>query len=241
MLHSHKSLTYLIRYFKNKHLGKRCFIIGNGPSINLMDLDCLKNEFTIGTNYTFLKEEIKTPYICISDTFRMQELALYDKNIFSEKIIFYASHTGPTWDSIVPSLLNRTVVLHFLENEINFSEDIKKGIYCNKKMASVVFPAIQIAVYMGASEIYLIGVDQDYKKDQLWFHGKQGKPHKEMQCNGTRNVIGHNFNYSYETQFKPAIEFYHEKLKEKNIKLINAGVGGKLDAIPRIKFESLFQ
>jgi len=32
-----------IKTFKNKHSGDRCFIIGNGKSLNLLDLTKLKN------------------------------------------------------------------------------------------------------------------------------------------------------------------------------------------------------
>ena len=40
--------------FKNKYKGKRCFIIGNGPSLNKMDLSPLKNEYTFGLNRFYL-------------------------------------------------------------------------------------------------------------------------------------------------------------------------------------------
>ncbi len=43
---------------RNRYLGKRCFILGNGPSLKKMNLDCLKDEITIGSNgiYRFFKE-----------------------------------------------------------------------------------------------------------------------------------------------------------------------------------------
>jgi hypothetical protein len=39
---------------KDIHRGKRCFLIGNGPSLKQTDLSLLKNEFTIGTNRIYL-------------------------------------------------------------------------------------------------------------------------------------------------------------------------------------------
>ena len=40
--------------FKEKHLGERCFIIGNGPSLRKTDLSLLKNEVTFGLNRIYL-------------------------------------------------------------------------------------------------------------------------------------------------------------------------------------------
>jgi hypothetical protein len=40
--------------FKDKHRGQRCVIIGNGPSLNKMDLSFLKNEITFGMNRIYL-------------------------------------------------------------------------------------------------------------------------------------------------------------------------------------------
>ena len=42
----------LIRY-KDKHLGQRCFIIGNGPSLKAKDLDKIKGEFSFGANMIY--------------------------------------------------------------------------------------------------------------------------------------------------------------------------------------------
>ncbi len=39
-----------IRQPRNKHEGKRCFIIGNGPSLQKTDLSLLLREITFGLN-----------------------------------------------------------------------------------------------------------------------------------------------------------------------------------------------
>lgn len=43
-----------IKQFKNIHKGERAFIIGNGPSLNNMDLSYLNNEITFASNSFFL-------------------------------------------------------------------------------------------------------------------------------------------------------------------------------------------
>ena len=48
-----KAKSELSKY-KNKYTGHRCIIIGNGPSLNDMDLSLLKNEYTFGLNRIYL-------------------------------------------------------------------------------------------------------------------------------------------------------------------------------------------
>ena len=39
-----------IKKLKDNYIGKRCFIIGNGPSLRIEDLNCLKGEYTFAAN-----------------------------------------------------------------------------------------------------------------------------------------------------------------------------------------------
>ena len=41
--------------YKDIHLGERCIIIGNGPSLKQTDLSLLRNEYTFGLNRIYLK------------------------------------------------------------------------------------------------------------------------------------------------------------------------------------------
>ena len=47
-----------LRSFQKKHEGERCFIVANGPSLKHMNMDLLKNEFTIGMNRIYLMTAI---------------------------------------------------------------------------------------------------------------------------------------------------------------------------------------
>ncbi|MFM6402276.1 MAG: hypothetical protein ACKPFF_36830, partial [Planktothrix sp.] len=59
-----------IRQFHNKHLGQRCVIIGNGPSLNEMDLSFLKHEICFATNKIYLGFErwefLPTYYVAVN-------------------------------------------------------------------------------------------------------------------------------------------------------------------------------
>ena len=54
-LHPWRSHTRkALQKFQDIHAGKRCFILGNGPSLKQTDLSKLKNEFTFGMNRIYL-------------------------------------------------------------------------------------------------------------------------------------------------------------------------------------------
>jgi uncharacterized Rossmann fold enzyme len=59
-----------LKSFKDIHKGKRCFIIGNGPSLKMEDLDKLKNEYTFAANKIYLafeETDWRPTYYCIQD------------------------------------------------------------------------------------------------------------------------------------------------------------------------------
>ena len=44
-----------LKKLRNKYIDERCFILGNGPSLNKVDFSLLKGEFTFGVNGIFYK------------------------------------------------------------------------------------------------------------------------------------------------------------------------------------------
>src|SRR4030042_6350992 len=52
----YQNLISILRLYKleNKYQGKRCFILGNGPSLSITDLSLIREEFTFGSNRIYL-------------------------------------------------------------------------------------------------------------------------------------------------------------------------------------------
>tara|TARA_B110000285_G_C14678352_1_gene403542 strand:- start:50 stop:403 length:354 start_codon:yes stop_codon:yes gene_type:complete len=74
--------------YKNLHKGKRCFLIANGPSLNKMDLSCLKNEITFGMNRIYMiydKLEFVPSYHFVSNELVHEQFAEDLQNVKSEK------------------------------------------------------------------------------------------------------------------------------------------------------------
>ena len=58
-----------IRKFRDNYRGKRCFIVGNGPSLNERDLELIKDEYSFATNriYNIFNKTAWRPtfYVCV--------------------------------------------------------------------------------------------------------------------------------------------------------------------------------
>ena len=152
---------------KNLHAGNRCFVIGNGPSINDQDLEILSSEIVFMVNRAFLDPRyhiILPKYHVIVDpklssgewpiTF-LDEIAKknpqvtfllnsswYDLDIFQKYIQKYKIY----W--IDGSL---TITPRFFHKKI----DLTKRTFSN----AVVEYGIVSAIYMGMKEINFLGVD----------------------------------------------------------------------------------
>lgn len=227
-----------LKNLKNKHLSKRCFIIGNGPSLKAEDLDKLKNEITFGFNriyYIFNKTDWRPTYYCCQD----------DKTIFKSKEeinkLKIENKFFPInfpWDYKIYFNKAKYYILKQVDWNVdpNFSEDIIKGIYWGQTVA---YTAIQLAVYMGIKEIYLLGVDHSFSK----MENEKG----EIVIDETlKDYFCEKYNTDKEDLYIPSIEvstkaFISAKkyADDHNIKIYNATRGGKLEVFERVGFDNI--
>lgn len=163
-----------IRELKDIHKGQRCFIVATGPSLTAADLNLIKDEitFTMNSGYKAASntEWHPTYYASVDDkpdNIEMLNEVLEDYNNY--KGVFTSSMI-PIYDSRliklpidVSSIFRMNSILHFINKERftigPFSLDISQIVYTGKTVLTF---AIQIAVYMGFDEIYILGADLDY-------------------------------------------------------------------------------
>ena len=152
-----------LRSLKNKHLGKRCFIIGNGPSLRMEDLDKLQDEITFGANkiyVAFPKTNWRPTYYSIQDQVMIKQdlQEITDKVEAQYKLIFgeYLLENNINLKSWIyfPLWIEK-----FNPSLPKFSSNMNKGMY---EGMTITYTEIQMAVYMGFKEIYLLGVDFNY-------------------------------------------------------------------------------
>ncbi|MEA4821533.1 MAG: 6-hydroxymethylpterin diphosphokinase MptE-like protein [Erysipelotrichales bacterium] len=161
-LSSHKYVSKNYQ-FKNKYKNKRCFILGNGPSLNVSDLKKIQNEYTFCVNY-FYKSQLSN-YINPS-FYVLYDGNFYDKNIkdFIECKTKYDKSIFFMRDNALIKYKHEFLKLDniFYQHAKHFQNGDKCNIDLTKNISApvnVVVAAIQIALYMGFSEIYLLGCD----------------------------------------------------------------------------------
>lgn len=236
-----------IKKLHNIHSGERVFIVGNGPSLNKIDLSKLNNEYSIAVNGIFYKTEqsgYKPTYYVVEDTSVMRENIADIKAYEVEKKFFPTIYTDihPADESTYFFKMNRGFYEPKSPNYCvpRFSTDFSQRAFCGQ---SVTFINLQLAFYMGFTEVYLIGMDFSYiipekferrgdiitstDDDPNHFHpdyfGK-GKTWKDPKLD--RVLANYNMaKLAYETAGR---------------KIYNATAGGKLELFERKKYDSLF-
>lgn len=151
--------------------GKRCFILGCGPSMRDMDLSKLGQELCIGVNRFDLHpaiQQISPKYYCLSgdcwfDGSEYGNEVLRDISRKLPKTLFFIpfDHVRKvqTTANVIPpnqvryfpqhgSLLNK------VPRSVNFQEPVPSG-------GNIVQAALLLAMHLGCNPIYLLGVDHD--------------------------------------------------------------------------------
>ncbi len=218
-----------VKKYKNLYSGQRCFIIGNGPSLRISDLECLhKNrEITFAANQIYkIFEEVKWRpdyYCCVDDLLikqyinNMITIDCKDKFLFDYFNYSYGLERKPNIQYI-----HIKAMAYETENP-KFSNDISKEIYMGY---TVTYAMMQIACYMGFKEIYLLGVDHS-NLDKHFIDNYIDKNIKIYPC-----IYGDKALLAYKST--------REYCDKNNIKISNATRGGKLEVFDRVDFDKLF-
>ncbi|GAB5491256.1 MAG: DUF115 domain-containing protein [Phototrophicaceae bacterium] len=221
-----------LKAYHNKHQGERCFVIGNGPSLNKMELSYLKNEYTFGANRIYLLFEelgFTTSYFCSVNTHVIEQFAEDIAELPMPKFLSWRAK-----DSI-----QFTDDMMFLRPfyEENFQETPIYGLW---EGATVTFISLQLAYYMGFKEVYLIGVDHNFKD--------KGVAHKLVTSEGDDE---NHFHPDYfhkgirwqlpdldtsEIAYLMARQYYEDNGR----KIMDATVGGKLQIFDKVSYDDLF-
>lgn len=160
--------------YKDKHKGERCFIIATGPSLTMEDLESLKGEYTISMNS-----------ICgiYKDTdWRPTYFAIQDHHVFNSLQDTIRSHKEvPVFisDNVKRKYKREPEWIEFPTDTMYHSYDMKLGKYYAKFSDdaydivydgySIAYSCIELAVYMGFKEIYLLGADCTYLGEKEHF------------------------------------------------------------------------
>ena len=229
-----------IAAFKNAHKGKKCFIIGTGPSLRISDLESLSDGFlTIGLNSIYKlydNTSFRPDYYLALDpdvsdkTFNQKDIDSFGKNnLFfnsivrkkrkSKKIIWLHYNYQNHWFNVFNPKYDHS-------KNLRYKDELSKGIF---DKYTVTVAAIELAIYMGCEEIYLLGVDCNYTGPVQHAGGDDSNKITYDQAFFTQKAMMCGFG------------FIHKIAIKKGIQIFNATRGGMLEEFPRVDFDNLMK
>ena len=224
---------------KGIHSGKRCFIIGTGPSLTVADLELLENEITFGPNRIYeLFEQTKwrPTYYINQDHNLIQTFSEKIRNVDAE-ILFLPVEYKEKYQG---DKYRFFVLKHkeFYPKKAPFSKDITQFL---AQGFTVTYGAIQIAAYMGFKEIYLLGIDHNYNV----IRDAKGQPVKtDSNMGNYPKGMKEYINMDNLPRVEETTIAYEtaETLSYKNgYRIYNVTRGGKLEAFERKQLEEILE
>ena len=228
-----------LKSLQGKYANRRCFIIGNGPSLRAEDLERLKDEYTFAFNriyYMFDQTAWRPSFYCTQDAKIARASAKEIGDQINTPYVFapinlkwYEDVDIDTDFFFSPKQAGEQVP--------EFSEDIPNHIGVGNTVA---YTAIQLAAYMGFSEIYLLGVDHS-------FQTYQDKDGNIITDPNAKDYFTDKYNQDKDQLFIPKLDVStlsymaaQAYAEQHPVSIYNATRGGKLEVFPRVEFDSLF-
>lgn len=232
-----------LKQLKDTHSGERCFIVANGPSLTSDDLYSLQKnkEYTFGMNriFKFFNETEWRPDCYVCEDINIFNDCIEEINKIESDIKFIPINHH-FYEGINISNAYYFKANYYREKDYpnSFSTDISIQM---DSVGTVTFTCINIAAYMGFKEIYLLGVDHNYRITM----DEEGNTTinenvKDYFCddydNDIKDLVAHNI-WNNTRVYKKA----KKACDEIGVKIFNATRGGKLEVFPRVDFDSLFE
>jgi len=217
---------------ENVHAGERCFLLGNGPSLNETDLAKLRFEFTFALNRGYLKfNELGFPpsfLACIN----RHVLRQFGEELESQDCLRFLKSTQSAILKQAPEQILMPTIYR-----PGFARDpTRRGV---NEGGTVTFAALQLAYFMGFREVVLVGVDHRF--------ASKGAPNRLVTSAGPDidhfdpNYFGPGTEWQLpdlaasERSYRLARQVYEEDGR----RIIDGTVGGELDVFPKQPFETI--
>lgn len=209
--------------FKNIHKNERCFVFGNGPSVNNYDFDSIGKEIIFGCNYLYKgvkKFKINPKYYAISDheAWRTshEEVSKLKTHLFLPKALDTKPLTK-NHDYTFTRVKQQGFIEEFPKDDVydSFQNLEKKGLYTGYTV--IIDLSIQICFHMGFSKVYLLGVDWNYSQSHHFFA-----------------LPGDEWPWTFNPKFaEPAMETCKEMYEKGGKQLINCTPNSSLNVLPK--------
>jgi hypothetical protein len=224
-----------LRSFQDLHRGERCFILGNGPSLQHTDLSYLRRETTFGLNRIYLhfpQMGFATTYYVSINTLVIEQCAAEISSLSMPRFLTWRARRA----------FGRDEGLLYLDTDYtppeDFAGDVSGRVF---EGSTVTYVALQIAFHMGFSQAILVGVDHHFSTT--------GRPNTTVVSQGddpdhfSAGYFGKGFRWQLpdlqasERAYRLARQAYAADGRE----VLDATIGGRLTVFPKVEYASLFK
>jgi len=220
--------------FRNHYSGRDCFIVGNGPSLNQMDLSLLNEYHSFGLNKIFLlfdRSDFRPDFLVSVNKYVIRQSREYFENL---DIPMFLSYRGSEdWRP-------KNKRIHFIFGEGGDLRFDSHPLYGTYEGWTVTYVALQLAYYMGFENVFLVGVDHNFKA--------QGAPNELQKMEGAdpnhfdpRYFQGHEWQLPDLAGSEMAYSMARFSFERRGRKIYDATIGGKCQVFPKISFEEALQ
>lgn len=253
--------------FRGCGLGSRMFVMGNGPSLNKMDLELLGDDVVFACNSAFLLfPRVKWRpryYTCVDSRVLLDRAREINKMLEEHPSItaFFPSritlHDGSHRTLDTREIIKPTPNCFYFHEVANQATDSPHTMFSADPNDYVVQPysvavtMLQLAAYMGFSPVYLIGIDARYSIPETVLAEGRKIDETGVLLTSTQDDDANHFDPRYfgagRVWHHPQVdkmimhfEWAQKALRPTEVQVHNATIGGRLEVFPRVDFRDLF-
>ncbi len=233
--------TAFFNAMRNRYHGKRCFVLGNGPSLRVSDLELLKDEVTFAANKIYLcfdETNWRPTFYSVEDLLVAQncrpEILAVDRTtkIFAHHMLPYlprqANHHYARW---LPPMDNRSPYREF-------SNDLTHGISWG---STITYSMLQMAVHMGFKEIFILGLDHSYVEPKTKEGGALVSEGEVNHFHPDYRKPGEKWHYPVLDRLEHSYQHAKDHCDSIGVKIYNASRFTKLDIFPRVDLDYVLE
>lgn len=247
-----ESLSKNSRY-RNVHKGKRCFVIGNGPSASEQNLELLKDEIVFTVNKISLNPQFKLihpNYHFWADpgffSVDNEDLSILEimKNIPNDTECFFPYSFSNQF--IRKYGLNTQIKVNYFEQNNMASDECIDFTGYIRPINTVVHGAIRLAIYMGVSEIFLLGCECTASMAYISIMASLSPPKTHSYERDESEEKRERYVYEQipvQEYFRAQANVFddfnslYKVCMKQGIKMYNCTEGGLLRGIPRMRYD----
>lgn len=224
-----------LRRFHNAHRGERCFIIGNGPSLQQTNLSLLRREYTFGLNRGYLLFAhlgFTTTYYVATNPYVIEQCAAELNALTIPKFLGWVGSNHIAFDPY-------TILIHTWEVPL-FSTDPSHRMLWGG--GTVTYEALQLAYYMGFSQVILVGVDHHFVRTGPPGELVVAEEHEDPD-HFSPDYFGRGFRWQLPDLelSRKAYLLARDAFAQDGREILDATIGGRLTVFPRVAYASLFE